>query len=101
MKYTKEDLKIDNSDLPMSSIYIYKGSGPYDNGWIGEAKGSHVGPEDSDERRGNAILFSKANRMYETLIMAMSCIVNHGSPELIEKYDTLITEIENEFKRKN
>ena len=90
MKYTKEDLKIDNSDLSMNSIYIYKGAGPYDSGWIGEAKGRHVGPDDNNERLGNARLFSKANRMYELL----KEIESYSGQDFTEQISELIEKIE-------
>ena len=34
------------------------------------------------------------SQMYQTLIMAMSVIIKHGSPELVEKYKLIINEIE-------
>ena len=90
MKYTKEDLKFDNSDLLLHSIYIYKGDGPFDSGWIGEVKGSNVGPDDNNERLGNAILFSKANRMYELL----KEIESHAGQDFTEQISELIQKIE-------
>jgi hypothetical protein len=47
-----------------------------------------------EERKANAKLISKAPEMYEALMMAMSCIIKHGSPELVDKYESLLKEIE-------
>jgi hypothetical protein len=42
----------------------------------------------------NASIICKAPEMYETLLMAMSTIIKNGNPELVEKYESLIREIE-------
>ena len=69
MKYTKGKWKIQNNGQGNggSNIDIHIGKGPFDNQWIAEAKGSHVGPIDDEERLNNAKLISKAPEMYEAL----------------------------------
>jgi hypothetical protein len=84
MKYTKKPWKIDisNDRKGSETICIHAGKGPFDNQWITEAKGSHVGPIDDEERLGNAKLISKAPEMYEALkgIIRLKDVIAYGEP---------------------
>jgi len=49
-------------------------------------------------KRQYAELKEQNKKMHEVLIMGMSAIIKHGSYELVEKYTSLIKEIDNESK---